>query len=84
MRRRDFITVFGGAAAMWPVTARAQQATMPVIGYLNSESPALWASRLRAFHQGLGEAGYVENQNVAFEYRWAEGRYDRLPAIAGP
>jgi putative ABC transport system substrate-binding protein len=81
MRRREFITLVGGAAA-WPVTARAQQPVMPVIGYLGSELPAVWAGRLHAFHQGLGEAGYVEGRNVAIEYRWANSQNDRLPALA--
>src|SRR6516162_1910166 len=80
MRRRDFMTVLAGAAA-YPLWAGAQQKATPVIGYLGSTSPGPAAHIVTAFRQGLSETGYVEGQNVAIEFRWAEGHYDRLPAL---
>src|SRR5262245_57897819 len=81
MRRRDFIKAIGGAAAAWPRAARAQQQAKQVIGFIGSDTPDLYADRLRAFRLGLKVAGFIEGQNVAIEYRWAEGRNDRLPAL---
>ena len=82
MRRRDFVAALGSAAVAWPLVARAQQSAMPVIGLLQAGTPGPYAPFLSAFHRGLKEAGYVEGQNVAIEYRWAEGQYDRLSALA--
>src|SRR5215831_20893414 len=80
--RRELLAALGGVATTWPLAARAQQAAMPVIGFLNVVSPDGYADLLRAFHQGLKDTGYVEGENVAIVYRWAEGQYPRLPELA--
>jgi putative ABC transport system substrate-binding protein len=80
VNRRAFISLIGGAAAVWPLAARAQQTAMPMVGFLNPQSPDGY--RLRSFHQGLKDAGFVEGENVAIEYRWADNQIDRLPTQA--
>src|SRR3982075_623789 len=82
MRRREFITLLGGAASSWPLAVRAREPPLPIIGFLSSASADLYTIRLRAFHNGLKDQGYVVGQNVAIEYRWAEGQNNRLPVLA--
>jgi putative ABC transport system substrate-binding protein len=83
VRRREFMTLLGGAAVAWPVAARAQQPAMPVVGFVSGRSPGSDAYLVEGFRQGLRENGFTEGQNVALEFRWADGRLDRLPAMAG-
>src|SRR5262245_45915183 len=82
IRRREFITLLGGGAVLWPIAARAQQPAMPVVGFLSPSSTEQSSDQVRAFLQGLADASYVDGRNVTIEYRWAEGRSDRLPEFA--
>ena len=82
MRRRDFIKVIVGSAVAWPLTARAQQPTMPVVGFMNSQSPVTYGHLAAAFRRGLSQVGFIEGRNVVVEYRWAEGHYERLRELA--
>jgi len=82
MRRREFITLVATTATVWPLAARAQRPTMPVIGFLGGADPAGYRAQMQALRLGLGDHGYIEGRNIAIEYRWAEGNYDRLPAFA--
>jgi putative ABC transport system substrate-binding protein len=82
MKRREFITLLGGTAVAWPIATRAQQAAIPVIGFLNQEAAELTEHNVAGFRKGLRESGFIENQNVAIEYRWAEGRHELLPQLA--
>jgi putative ABC transport system substrate-binding protein len=82
LKRREFTSLVGGVIATWPLASRAQQATIPVVGFLSSVSPGPFTPNLAAFRRGLGQTGYFEGQTVLIEYRWAEGDYDRLPVLA--
>jgi putative ABC transport system substrate-binding protein len=82
LRRREFMSLLGGAITAWPLATQAQQPAIPVVGFLHAASPIDWAPSVAAFRRGLNEVGYIEGQNVAIEYRWAEGHYDRLPGLA--
>ena len=83
MRRREFITLLGSAAATWPIATRAQQHSIPVVGFLGALSASSWATRVEALRAGLRDLGYVEGKNIVIEFRWAEGNYDRLVDLAG-